>query len=63
MYDPAGQVHVVFAPELEVVNPDLHVYVHTVSVVGVHDVDVTVPFVGAAAHAEHGKHGSNPVDE
>ena len=57
------QVHVNVAPEPDDVNPVLHAYVHTVSVVGVHDVDVTVPFAGAAAHAEHGKHGSNPVAE
>jgi hypothetical protein len=53
----------VLAPVLEGVNPDLQAYVHTVSVVGVHDVDVTVPFAGVAEHVEHGKHGSNPVAE
>ena len=41
--------------------PELHAYVHTVSVVVVHDVDVRVPFAGAAAHVEHVTHA--PSDD
>ena len=43
-------------------NPVLHAYVHTVSVVGVHAVDVTVPFVGAAAQKVHWEQGALPLE-
>ena len=46
-----------------VLNPDLHAYIHPVSAVVVLAVVVSVAFVGADWHVEHGKHGSKPVDE